>query len=101
TYKRLIDVTLEELKHELVKEIKKEFKEDFTKELKKVLKELKPSEPTRWITRQEASELLGVTVATLHNWNKSGKLKAHKIGKVVRYDLEDINSKKNRVDVSN
>lgn len=26
TYKRLIDVTLEELKHELVKEIRKEFK---------------------------------------------------------------------------
>jgi excisionase family DNA binding protein len=91
TYKRLIDVTLEELKHELLKEIKKEFKEDFTRELKALLKDLKYNEPTRWVSRKRAAELLDVSLMTLNNWNKSGRLKAHKIGGVVRYDLEDIN----------
>jgi excisionase family DNA binding protein len=94
TYKRLIDVTLEELKHELVKEIKKEFKEDFTRELKALLKDLKYNEPTRWVTRKKAAELLDVSTMTLSNWDKTGKLKAHKIGRVVRYDLEDINKKR-------
>ncbi|SDG82100.1 hypothetical protein [Psychroflexus sediminis] len=51
TYKRLIDVTLDELKHELVKEIKKEFKADFTRELRALLKDLKYNEPTRWVSR--------------------------------------------------
>ncbi|MBZ9626649.1 helix-turn-helix domain-containing protein [Psychroflexus sp. CAK1W] len=94
TYKRLIDVTLEELKHELVKEIKKEFKEDFTRELRALLKDLKYNEPTRWVSRKRAAELLDVSFVTLNKWNKTGKLKAHKIGGIVRYDLEDINRKK-------
>ncbi|NEV93437.1 hypothetical protein G3567_04640 [Psychroflexus sp. YR1-1] len=37
TYKRFIDVTLKELKHELVKEIK----EDFTRELRATTKRFK------------------------------------------------------------
>ncbi|MFD0931139.1 helix-turn-helix domain-containing protein [Psychroflexus salinarum] len=46
------------------------------------------------MSRKKAAELLDVSLMTLNNWNKSVKLKAHKIGGVVRYDLEGIDKKK-------
>ncbi|MBZ9627434.1 helix-turn-helix domain-containing protein [Psychroflexus sp. CAK1W] len=82
--KRIIDATIEELKHELLQEIKQE--------LANLVKKIKPKPQTVWLTRDEASERLGVTKQTLHNWNVSGKLMAHKQGGVVRYKLADVQS---------
>ncbi|NEV94952.1 helix-turn-helix domain-containing protein [Psychroflexus sp. YR1-1] len=82
--KRIIDATIEELKYELLQEIKQE--------LANLVQKIKPKPQTVWLTRDEASERLGVTKQTLHNWNVSGKLKAHKQGGVVRYKLADVQS---------
>jgi excisionase family DNA binding protein len=82
--KRIIDATIEELKSEILQDLKQELADFFQK--------IKPKPQTIWITRDEASERLGVTKQTLHNWNVSGKLKAHKQGGVVRYKLADVQS---------
>lgn len=55
----------------------------------------------KYLTREEVSRALSVTLMTLYNWHKSGYLEAVKIGKAVRYKksvidkllLKGINSK--------
>lgn len=44
----------------------------------------------KYLTRAEVCEALNVTLMTLYNWNKSGYLKAIKIGKMVKYKKSDI-----------
>lgn len=79
---QLIELSPEEFKNEIISAVKQE--------LIHLTEELKPKKVITWITRQETSEKLGVSLVTLHNWNLSGKLKAHKIGGAVRYKLSDI-----------
>lgn len=44
----------------------------------------------RLIDRADAAKVLGVTLATLHNWNKNGTLLHVKIGGSVKYRESDI-----------
>ena len=46
----------------------------------------------KYLTIKEVSELLGVTPLTLRNWDKKGKLKAHRnpINNYRVYKVEDI-----------
>ncbi len=44
------------------------------------------------LTRYEVSKLLNVTLATLHNWNKQGKLSPKKIGTRILYNKEQVMS---------
>lgn len=86
--KRIIDATIGELKIEILQEIKLE--------LANLAREIKPKPQTIWLTRGDVSAKLGVTKQTLHNWNVSGKLQAHKKGGTVRYKLSDIESFNNQ-----
>jgi excisionase family DNA binding protein len=67
--------------------------EDIRHEMQEFSKNFTPKEPTVWITRKNASELLGVSLVTIHNWTKDGIIIAYKIGNRVRFkrsDLENI-----------
>lgn len=44
----------------------------------------------KYLTREEVSRALSVTLMTLYNWDKSGYLEAVKIGKAVQYKKSDI-----------
>ena len=39
---------------------------------------------------KEVAEMLGISVATVHNWTKAGKIPHLKIGGVIRYVYEDV-----------
>ena len=43
-----------------------------------------------FLTRKEVSELLGVSLVTLHKWDKKGILKPSRIGRRVRYLKSDV-----------
>lgn len=43
-----------------------------------------------YLTRHEVSEMLKCDLSTVHNWTKSGKLKAYGIGNRVYYKLPEI-----------
>jgi excisionase family DNA binding protein len=47
-------------------------------------------------TRQETSELLGVSLVTLNAWEKNGVLIPTRIGTRVRYRAEDVEQAMNR-----
>lgn len=79
---QLHGITPEELKAEILAGVGKqllEFSRNFT-----------PKEPTLWITRKEASELIGVSLVTIHNWTKEGIIQAYKIGNRVRFKRSEI-----------
>ncbi|HBR53911.1 MAG TPA: DNA-binding protein [Flavobacteriaceae bacterium] len=45
---------------------------------------------TEWISRKQASTLLGVSLVTIHEWSKKEILKPYRIGNRVRFKLEEI-----------
>lgn len=42
------------------------------------------------LTRKEVAEMLKCDISTVHNWTKSGKLKAYGVGGRVYYKLSEI-----------
>lgn len=71
-------------------EFKKEILEGVEKLLLEFSKKFTPKEPEVWLGRKDVSELLGVSLPTLHQWGKDGILKPYKIGNRVRYKRSDI-----------
>lgn len=69
---------------------KNEILSGVAKQLEKLSRNFKPKDPTTWIGRKEAAEILGVTYPTLLDWNKKGILHPFKVGNRVRYRREDI-----------
>lgn len=50
-----------------------------------------PSQPDNYITRQEAADILHITLPTLLNWTMDGKVKGYRIGRRVLYKNHEIN----------
>ena len=71
-------------------EFKNEILSGVQKQLEKFSQNFKPKDPITWITRKEASELIGVSLVTIHNWTKEGVIKAYKIGNRVRFKKSEI-----------
>ena len=74
-------------------EFKKEILDGISVQIEALSQTFKPKEPNVWITRKDASEHLGVSLVTIHNWTKDGIIIAYKIGNRVRFkrsDLENI-----------
>ncbi|NCT54578.1 helix-turn-helix domain-containing protein [Candidatus Falkowbacteria bacterium] len=46
----------------------------------------------QFYTAQELAETLGYNIMTIYRYIKSGKLKAYKIGKEFRIDIEEFQS---------
>jgi excisionase family DNA binding protein len=42
------------------------------------------------LTRKETANLLCISLPTLHDWTKTGIVKAHRIGNRVLYKLEEV-----------
>jgi len=51
-----------------------------------------PDAPRRLLTISQAARLLGISTGTLRNWDRSGKLKAHRnpLTAYRLYDLRDL-----------
>jgi len=78
----MITMSLPELTAMINNAVKQAVKEEFAP--------LRKQFEDRLISRDEAAEALGVTLATLHNWHKNGTLRHQKIGGSVRYRESDI-----------
>lgn len=82
---QLIELTPEEFKSEILIEIRSELQDLYQK--------MKAQEETKWLSRQETADKLGVSFVTLHKWNYKGILHAHKMGGKVLYKLSDVEEK--------
>ena len=56
-------------------DFKKEIANEIKTHLDEFLKNYKPIQPKEYLTRQNVAEMFSVNLSTLHNWNRTGKLK--------------------------
>ena len=59
-------------------------------QLKLFLDELKHQQPDEWLTREDASKLLKVSISTVNNWKKVGKLISYGIGNRVYFRRSEV-----------
>jgi len=52
------------------------------------------------LTRKDTSKLLCISLPTLHEWTKSGIVKAHRIGNRVLYKQEEVIQALNQIQTS-
>ena len=68
---------------------KLEIVSEITSKIEEMKNSLRPNSST-WISRKQASDLLGVSLVTISDWSKKGILKAYRIGNRVRFKLHEI-----------
>lgn len=78
---QLHNVTPEDFKNEILSGVQEKL-DAFKKSLK--------SDNTEYLTRKDASAMLGVSLVTIHDWCNKGILKPYRIGNMVRFKRADI-----------
>lgn len=48
--------------------------------------------PTKYLTRKEVSEILSITLPTIHEWSKRGVLTAYRLGNRVYFKSDEIDA---------
>jgi|JI6StandDraft_1071083.scaffolds.fasta_scaffold360801_2 excisionase family DNA binding protein len=51
---------------------------------------LLPKENEEFLTRKQTATILGISLVTLNEWTKEGKIKGYRIGSRVRYKRNEI-----------
>jgi len=51
-----------------------------------------PPTPPKYLTRTEVAKLLHISLPTLSDWTKTGRLKSYRIGSRVLYKREEIDA---------
>ena len=62
----------------------------FKVEIDNLKSEFQLMQPTEYVTRTYVKEWLAVDMSTIHNWTKSGKLKAYGIGNRIYYKRTEV-----------
>ena len=75
------------------KELKEDFINDVRDELNALARNFQSIEPQEYLTRKEVSEILKVSLVTLHSWNKKKILNPYRLGNIIRYKLTEIEIK--------
>jgi len=55
---------------------------------------------TKLLTRKEVAEILNVSLPTLHDWTKNGKITGFRIGSRVLYKSHDIYNSLSQINIS-
>lgn len=76
-------IPLEQLKTEISEAVKKEFA-PFLNSINP------PKQETVLLTRKEAAKLLGVSLPTILDWTKTGKITGYRIASRIRYKRAEI-----------
>jgi excisionase family DNA binding protein len=74
-----------------MEELKTEISETVLKHLSPLFNSLTPTQPeTQLLTRKEVAKLYGVSLPTILDWTKTGKLIGYRIASRVRYKRSEI-----------
>lgn len=71
-------------------ELKQIIKEVIQEELLEVRKQLEEKDSEVLLTRQETCEFLKISITTLWQWSKKGKIESYGIGNRIYYKKEDL-----------
>lgn len=81
----LSPITRDELKLDISDIVKKEVETLLAK-----IQELKASNATKYLTRKETAKRLGISLPTLNDWTKTGKVVGYRIGSLIRYKEDEL-----------
>lgn len=79
---QFIQYTPQQLQEEITAGVKKQLSE--------FLEKFKPTTPAEYLTRVQVATLFSVDLSTVHNWTRSGRLRAVGIGSRVYYLRSEI-----------
>lgn len=79
---RFIEVTPEQLQTAIIEGVKVHLDE--------LKKDFQPKEPTEFLTREETTELLKVSKATLWRWTNNGTLQSYGLETKVYYKRKEV-----------
>ena len=71
-------------------EFKKSLLTDLEGALKNLVKQLAPKQHDELMTRNQVAEYLKISLVTLWNWTKEGKLKSYSIANKIYYKRHEI-----------
>lgn len=57
-----------------------------------------PEPETKYLTRKETADLLGISLVTLNDWTKKGVIKAYRINTRIRYKSNEVEKAINEVE---
>lgn len=89
----LSSIPIENLKIELSETIKKEFQAFF-------LEIHTQKEQTEYLTRKEAAKVLSISLPTLNEWTKDGKVIGYRISSRVRYKRAELETALTQISTS-
>ncbi len=74
-----------------LEQLKNEISNEILDKITPILQGVNKSSPnTEFLTRKEASNLLGVSLPTLLDWTKTGKVTGYRIASRVRYKRSEL-----------
>jgi excisionase family DNA binding protein len=79
---QLHEITPEELKEKIL--------QDFRVELKQLTQNIHPKIQEEYLTKKEVSQILKVSLVTIHDWNKKKILNPFRLGNLIRYKRSDL-----------
>jgi predicted DNA-binding transcriptional regulator AlpA len=79
---QVFGITPEELKESILIDVRAEFKS--------LAQNFQPIIPEEYITRQEVSKILQVSLVTLSSWNSKKILNPYRLGNLIRYKRSEI-----------
>lgn len=71
-------------------EFKKEIANEVKTHLDEFLKHFTPQPPKEYLSRRDVADMFGVDISSVHNWTKSGKLRALGISGRVYYLRSEV-----------
>lgn len=81
----LSQFTKDELQFEISETIKKELRPFLT-----ALLQAQPTAGPKYLTRKEAAKKLGISLVTLNDWTKTGKVIGYRLASRIRYKEDEL-----------
>ncbi len=74
--------------------------DEVKKGVESALKDQKQKPEVEFITRKDAASILGISLVTLNEWTKTGRVPAYRINTRVRYKLHEVYACANKIKVA-
>lgn len=74
-----------------IEQLKTEISQDIFNKISGLIQTAQtPTPQTEFITRKQTAQILGVSLPTINDWTKTGKIKGYRIGSRIRYKRNEI-----------
>ncbi len=77
--------------------------DDMIHKIEAILKDSQQQQITskEWLTAAEVAALLKISLTSIHQWSKEGRLKKHKIGNRIRFRHDEVLESLTRIESKN